>query len=145
MISYLLAAASTLLAAVYYWGIRQIPLLGMGDPVGPRFFPGLLCIALLFCVLLLLLEGRNKSAPRTFHASTLKPVLAALAVIGLYFMAFEELGYTLDTTLFLLVTMMWCHPKPRQAASVALLFPLASWYVFKYALSVPLPAGRLFS
>ncbi|MCL2896939.1 tripartite tricarboxylate transporter TctB family protein [Brenneria tiliae] len=145
MISTLLAAIAAIIVAVYYWGIRQIPLLGIGDPIGPRFFPGLLCIAMLLCALLLLLEGRKKSAARRPAADSLKPVLAAVAVIALYFLAFEPLGYLLDTLLFLAITMGWCHSKRLPAMLAALLFSVASWYLFKYALNVPLPAGRLFS
>ncbi|HEY0208049.1 tripartite tricarboxylate transporter TctB family protein [Acerihabitans sp.] len=145
MISLMLAAAAAILAACYYWGIQRIPLMGIGDPIGPRFFPGLLCIAMLFCALLLLLEGLKNPAPRHKAGGSLKPVLAAVAVIALYFMAFERLGYLLDTLLFLVITMGWCHPKRGHAVLVAVIFSLASWYLFKYALDVQLPAGRLFS
>lgn len=143
--SYLLALAGIIITTVYYWGIQAIPQLSMGDPLGPRAFPQLLCIAMLFSCLLLLLEGRKKMASRPALSGSFTPVLAALVVIALYFIGFKPLGYVVDTTLFLLLTMGWCHPKRRQAVTVAILFPIASWYLFRELLDVPLPGGLLFS
>lgn len=147
-----LGLSAIVLALLYAIGISQIPLLGFGDPLGPKLLPMFLAGAFAIVGLALLVEGRSVAGLRGdfgrfrgFIKSRDFATVAAVAVwTALYFAAFSYLGYLLSTMLFLSVLMTAAHKGRRAVAiSVALLFSIGSYLLFALVFGVPLPRGLL--
>ena len=140
-----------IIAAAYLYATTLIPSLEIGDPLGPKAFPRLLGIFLLIAAGLLFLEmwkdRRAKVAPPA--EGELAPwrytglILAITVWTGLYYVAFERLGYIVATAIYLLALMAWFH-RGKWVANVltALLFSGLSYWMF-VALDVRLPQGIL--
>jgi putative tricarboxylic transport membrane protein len=140
-----------IIAAAYLYATTLIPSLEIGDPLGPKAFPRLLGIFLLIAAALLFLEmwkdRRVTAAPQP--GSELEPwrfvglILAITVWTGLYYVAFERLGYIVATAIYLLALMAWFH-RGKWVANVltALLFSGLSYWMF-VALDVRLPQGIL--
>lgn len=152
MINLALAAASFLIAGLYTFGIFQIPLLGFGDPLGPRLFPSILAGSLVLIGIALLVEGRSLQTLRADHArftayvreTDFRIVAAVVVWTGLYFAAFAPLGYLLSTAVFLLGLILTFHRGSRPVgAGVAVLFATGSYFLFAGLFGVPLPRGIL--
>lgn len=147
-----LGLSAIVLALLYAIGISQIPLLGFGDPLGPKLLPMFLAGALGIVGLALLVEGRSVAGLsggfdrfRGFIKSRDFAIVAAVAIwTALYFSAFSYLGYLLSTALFLSVLMALAHRGRRSVAiSVALSFSIGSYLLFAQVFGVPLPRGLL--
>ena len=139
------------LAAVYFYATAQIPTLEIGDPLGPKAFPRLLGIGLLITAALLFMEiWRARKAPPQQAGSAPagdRPhwkVLGAIVLwTGVYFGAFQALGFILATTAYLLALMAYFN-RGKWIANVltCVLFSVLSYLMFKY-LGVSLPQGVL--
>lgn len=147
-----LGLGAFLIAGLYALGILQIPLLGFGDPLGPRLFPSILSVALVLVGMTLLIEGRSLNSLRADYArfsayisGTDFRIVASVAIwLGLYFAAFARLGYLLSTAIFLLGLIIVFHKSNRvTGASVAILFATGSYFLFAGLFGVPLPRGIL--
>lgn len=145
------------LAAVYYHATSQIPVLDIGDPLGPRAFPRLLVVCLLATAALLLveilkaryrsLEGSAGAMPEDGARSRRHFLLIGAVVVwtALYFAVFETLGYLVATAVYLFAMMAWLHRGHWVAnALTALLFTLCSYVLFVKVLTVNLAKGILF-
>ena len=143
---------SILIAAVYFYATAQIPSLEIGDPLGPKAFPRLLGIALLFAVGLLFFEilrarkvqsASDERRPREDgrHYFVVGGVVIWTAV---YLAVFEWLGYVIATTIYLLGMMVYFH-KGKWLANVltAVLFCAISYVLFTKVLGVTLARGLL--
>ena len=138
-------------AAVYLYATTLIPTLEIGDPLGPKAFPRLLGICLLIGAGLLFIEvwkERKAPVPQASggEASTwrhLGMVMGVSVGTGIYYAAFEPLGYIVSTATYLLALMAWFN-RGKWAANVlsAVLFSVLSYIMFKY-LDVALPKGWL--
>ncbi len=151
MLNTLLATVALLVAAIYGYGIAQLPAIAISDPLGPRAFPILLAVALVFTAGLLLAEGRKnrdwQGGIKTLASSLrtdAKIVVPAALWLALYFIAFEPLGYLLSTAIFLLGMMTAVH-NGRHSTSiiVALGFAIVSYALFAGVFAAPLPRGIL--
>ena len=140
---------SIIIAVVYLYGTEQIPSLQIGDPLGPKAFPRLLGAFLLIAAGLLFLEiwkDRKARAAQPGEDETAAWrhawVIAAVTVwTGLYYAAFNTLGYIVATTLYLLAMMAWFNRGKWAANSLtALLFCVLSYIMF-VKLNVNLPRG----
>ena len=147
-----------LLAGVYLYATEQLPSLAIGDPLGPKAFPRLLAIGLLFTAVVLLLEiiraKREAQAPRVQAAreTPQDPIgRRAYVIVGLvavwtfvYFLVFERLGYVVATSIYLFVLMIrFNRGKWLANALTAVLFCAGSYYMFTALLGVTLPRGVL--
>ena len=140
-----------IIAAVYLYATTLIPSLEIGDPLGPKAFPRLLGVFLLIAAGLLFLEmlkdRKAKVAPPP--EGELAPwrhvglILAIAVWTGLYYAAFEPLGYIIATAIYLLALMAWFH-RGKWVANVltSVLFAGLSYWMF-VALDVRLPSGVL--
>lgn len=151
----IILACTVLVAVVYLYATTLIPTLAIGDPLGPKAFPRLLGIALLIACGFLALEmwrGRHEEAEAEKEKAAGEPlfegkVLAVLLVVvvwtGCYYLVFEDLGFVIATTLYLLPMMMWFNRR-RWLANVAsaALFSLFTYWLF-VKLEVRLPQGLL--
>jgi len=140
-----------IIAAAYLYATTLIPSLEIGDPLGPKAFPDLLGVCLLIAAGLLFLEmlkdHKAKVAPPP--EGEMAPwrhvgLIIAIAVwTGMYYAAFERLGYIISTAIYLLALMAWFH-RGKWVANVltAALFAGLSYWMF-VALDVRLPTGIL--
>ncbi len=138
-------------AGVYVYATAQIPSLDVGDPLGARAFPVLLGLGLFLTAGLLLVEmqraGKTARSPAKGEPEDRRHMLIIAAVTawtGLYYAVFEQLGYVLATTIFLLALMIYFN-RGKWIANVvtAILFSVASYLLFVKVLGVNLPGGIL--
>jgi putative tricarboxylic transport membrane protein len=137
------------IAAVYFYATTLIPTLEIGDPLGPKAFPRLLGACLLIAAGLFFLEmwrDRKVRAPQAPDSSSRDLrhiwIIAGVAVwMGIYYTAFEKLGYVVATTIFLVALMAWFN-RGRWLANVlsAVFFSILSFVMF-VKLDVNLPRG----
>ena len=142
-----------LLAGVYFYATEKLPSLEIGDPLGPKAFPRLLGIALLFTAVILLMEmirGR-KPAPASDVPARAPADRASYLIVGgvtvwtfLYFLVFEPLGYIIATSIYLLVlTSYFNRGKWTTNVLTSVLFSLGSYIMFVKLLGVNLARGIL--
>jgi putative tricarboxylic transport membrane protein len=147
----IILACTVILAVVYLYAAPKIPVLAIGDPLGPEAFPRLRGLALLIAAGMLALElwrNRDKSKESAPQAPRFEaPILLVLGVVviwtGLYFYFFEDLGYILATTFFLLPMTAWFH-RGKWLANIlsSVLFAVGTYFLF-LELEVRLPPGLL--
>lgn len=152
---YALAAISICLAAGYFAASFKLPTMMMGDPVGPRAFPMLIASGLALCGLLLAWEARHKNGQARSEAdlkanissnlSDLPLVLRATLWTGMYFLAFEHIGYLLATFIFLFGGIV-AFRRSRWSVSLAVAAgcSLGFYLIFVGLLGANLPFGSLF-
>lgn len=147
-----LGLTTFLIAGLYTVGILQIPLLGFGDPLGPRLLPSMLAAALAAVGVALLIEGRDLQTLRADYArfsayvrqTDFRIVASVVIWTGCYFAAFSPIGYLVSTAVFLLGLILVFHRGSRIAgAAVALLFAAGSYLLFSGLFGVALPRGIL--
>ena len=144
-------ACTILIAVVYLYATTLIPSLEIGDPLGPKAFPRLLGICLFIAAGLFALEmwrdHKAKVAPPAEGEMAPWRYAGMIAVItvwtGIYYAAFEPLGYVVSTLIYLLGLMAWFN-RGKWVANVATaaLFAGLSYWMF-VALDVRLPTGIL--
>src|SRR5688572_12756608 len=137
-----------IIAAVYLYATTLIPSLEIGDPLGPKAFPRLLGGALLIAAGLLFLEIlRASKQPKPAPGEELATwryagvIIAVTVWTGIYYAAFDKLGYILSTTIYLLALMAWFN-RGKWLANVltTVLFSALSYIMF-VKLDVNLPRG----
>ena len=138
------------LAAVYFYATAQIPVLEIGDTIGPKAFPALLGIALLVAAAMLFMEiWRARKAPQDKQQSDAvqRPSWGFLAAVvgwtAIYLAGFELLGFIVSTSIYLLVCTAYFN-RGKWVANIvtSILFSVFIYLMFKY-LGVNLPAGIL--
>ncbi len=144
-------ACTIIISVVYLYATTLIPSLEIGDPLGPKAFPRLLGAFLLIAAGLFALEmWRDHKAkvppPAEGEMAPWRHVgLIAVVTIGtgIYYAAFERLGYVVSTAVYLLALMAWFN-RGKWVANVltAVLFAGLSYWMF-VALDVRLPTGVL--
>jgi putative tricarboxylic transport membrane protein len=139
------------LAALYFYATAQIPVLEIGDTIGPKAFPTLLGIGLLVAAAMLAMEiWRGRKAPRDEQLSDApvqRPSWGFLAAVvawtAIYLAGFEFLGFIVSTSIYLLVcTAYFNRRKWVVNVATSVLFSVFIYLMFKY-LGVNLPAGIL--
>lgn len=147
-----LGVAAFVVCALYTFGILQIPLLGFGDPLGPRLLPSILAGALGLVGVALIVEGRSLAVLRAdaarfrayLRSQDFRVFAAVVAWTALYFAAFKPFGYLLSTAFFLLGLILTLHRGSRLAGTgVAVLFAVGSYFLFARVFGVPLARGIL--
>jgi putative tricarboxylic transport membrane protein len=146
------------LAAVYFYATAQIPTLEIGDPLGPKAFPRLLGIALIFTAGLLFVEilrERKQGAEKPSEAnaatdsggdgkSHVKMIVAVSAGTAAFFAVFEPLGYVLSSIFYLIGLTAYFHPgRWRTNILTTVLFCVGTYVLFNVVLGVNLPRGVL--
>lgn len=140
-----------IVAAVYLYATTLIPSLEIGDPLGPKAFPRLLGAFLLIAAGLLFLEiwkeRKQRGQPAGGSGADIwrhAGVIISVSIwTGLYYVAFDRLGYIVASAVYLLALMAWFN-RGKWIANVltAILFSGLSYWMF-VALDVNLPKGVL--
>lgn len=151
----IIALAVLALAGLYFYGISKIRVPSIVDALGPRTFPTMIGVGLVFAACLLFLETRSasrrsapKPAPKAGDDAEPPPQVGILAgvvvVTAVYFAAFEPVGYLLATSIYLLALTAYFNPRNRfVAASSSIGFACLTYFAFKELLGVRLPGGLL--
>lgn len=147
MVSRDAVAASALLLFAGLAAVESLRLLPLGivrNP-GPGFFPWWVSLALgLLALVLLGLSLVRGQATRADSDGRFLRVAGVLAVLAVYALALEFVGYPIAT--FALVVFMLRVTEPHRwpvALGIALLAAGGSYVLFALWLAVPLPAGFL--
>jgi putative tricarboxylic transport membrane protein len=140
---------TVLIAVIYLVASQQIPTLEIGDPLGPKAFPRLLGVALLLAAGLFgfeLWKDRGKKEEKTapvFDRQVMPVLAAVVAWTAVYYFVFNELGFVVATSVFLLPLMAYFN-RGKWIANVASAIGFSAliyWLFVK--LDVNLPSGIL--
>lgn len=151
----ILVACAAIGALGYLYLDYRMPRLQLGDPLGPRAFPALIGVLLLFSAGLLAFEtragvsripvpGKARDSAAAAGGSHVKVLLGMLAWTILYYAAFDPLGYVVSTPVYLFGLLCFFN-KDRHLANLAIAigFTAIAFGVFSQLLSVQLPQGPL--
>ena len=139
-------AASVLLVFAVVAAVESVRLLPLGvlrNP-GPGFYPWWVSLTLCALALVLLaqsLRARRAPSPAGGRGQGLK-VIGVLAVLAVYALVLDAVGYPLAT--FAVVLFMLRVTEPHRwpvALGIAVLAAGGSYVLFAVWLAVPLPAG----
>lgn len=119
-------------------------------PVGPEFFPRILCLAFFICCLILLVTNIIKKDDGT-KAPTISPLnkdmqkcILALVVIVIYALLWEVTGFLIATPPALFAMMMILGQRNyKTMALVAVCADLVIFCAFKFLLQIEMPMGFL--
>ena len=144
-----LALATAIFAAVYINATAAIVTPQLSDPVGPKAFPYLIGAALLVCAVGLFVEGlvlfrEPDAADSGFSLRDPRWRIAAgvMAWTLLYFLAFDDAGYLLATTVFLFgLIFVFDGRRLVRSALVSVIFSGVTYVLFNNYLDVFLPGG----
>lgn len=151
----IIAACATVLAGFYFWGIANIRVPRVGDPLGPRAFPIVIGTGLLIAAALLVLESRRgarqakaapkpEEAPEADEGPNVRVVAGAVGVTAIYYLAFEPLGFLISTTAYLGVLTLYFYKGSRFIALASSAgFALVTYLCFNKLLGARLPGGLL--
>ena len=148
----IILACTVILTLLYMYATTLIPVLAIGDPLGPKAFPWLLGIVMLIACGFLAWEiwgprrknNQEETATEPQFDGKVIPVLLVIVLwTGCYYLAFEQLGYVLATLIYLVPMMAWFN-RGRWIANIAsaALFAGLTYYMF-VELEVRLPQGVL--
>lgn len=135
-----LEGLALLVLAIGYWqGAHRVPPFGVRDVVGPSAFPTLLAGVLGIAGAALVISGRpEEKAPGGRPVQ----VAAVFALLALYALLFERLGFLLTTFLFLSGTIAVFAPAWKRRIPVfAAVLTAILWMLFGWGLGVTLPRG----
>ena len=123
-----------------------------GQKYGPSLFPRILGTGLILCGVLLVAQGvaaRRTSAPWITIApwvrepSRLGSFVLVLAMLLLYILASETVGFIPIALVFLGAMFLWFGVRPLTAVVTAIVATVAIHWFFALMLRVPLPRGLL--
>ena len=123
-----------------------------GQKYGPALFPRILGVGLIVCGVLLVRNGLAarhagaawvEVAPWVYEPWRLGSFLLVLAMLLLYIVASETIGFIPIALVFLGGLFLWLGVRPVTAVVTALAATIAIHWFFGSMLRVPLPRGLL--
>jgi putative tricarboxylic transport membrane protein len=135
-------ALLAILALAYGLAARRYTVSFVADPLGPRAAPWLLAALLLLCALVLL--ARPGTPPAWPGRDGLRRVGLAALAIAAYVALLDPLGFVLATALFVGALARIAGGPFLAGGAAGLVFATGLYYLFVFALDLPLPIGRLF-
>lgn len=112
------------------------------DPVGARLVPALIGVFVMGSCLVLAIRPRGRTVwpdPPTWAR-----LAATLATFIVYGYLLEPVGFIVATTLAFTAFALLFRGPPWRSLAAAVLFSLASYALFSWALDLYLPTGELF-
>ncbi|MDN5302249.1 MAG: putative tricarboxylic transport rane protein [Thermoanaerobacteraceae bacterium] len=144
---------SIILGVFYLIMTLRIPVLAVGDQVGPKLFPTIVAAIAIICgVGLLVAESRSKNKNEqkiSWDIQGQKDVYVRIAltiVAGLiYGFILDPLGYILSTIIFMLMVMFIINSARRilEKIGISVAFSVITYVVFATFLKLSLPRGIL--
>jgi putative tricarboxylic transport membrane protein len=140
------------LAGVTYFLAKDFPTGNIQEGMGARLFPLLLAIALATFSLLLILQGLRRNSAQTeissarawlainFGRNLIGPIII-IALLTLYLLVLERIGFLIATPIFLFLTMKFLGSRLKKSVTVAILLTAFMYAFFKILFDVPLPTA----
>lgn len=135
-----------LLALIALWDANRLRT-NYPDTVGS--YEGAIWMILMAILLLVAIAAINIRPPPPQERAEEEPLRLAqpvsiLALICIYIVGLDNLGFMISTSIFLIIYMIFISGlKPIMSIFISLLFSLVAAYIFDVLL-VPLPSGLLF-
>jgi putative tricarboxylic transport membrane protein len=123
-----------------------------GQKYGPSLFPRILGAGLILCGVALMRNGLAtrragapwvELAPWTHDPWRVTSFLLLLALLLVYILASETIGFIPIALVFLLALFVWLGVRPAAAILTAVVTTIAIHWFFSTMLRVPLPRGLL--
>ncbi|SFP59879.1 tripartite tricarboxylate transporter TctB family protein [Salibacterium halotolerans] len=132
---------------IYLLLTLQIPLSKTGNPHAPQYFPALIGTFLVIISSVYLAQEWKKRKEKLEELKGLltgrTPYLigSSLALILVYILLFERIGFLFSTMIFLTSMLFVVNGryKWKQNMAVGIIFSIMSWYAFAQLLQVSLP------
>ena len=123
---------------------RTLP--GQTD-IGPRAFPKVICVLLVICVIIMLVQELRKKEDEKPELFSVKWLIGVVTAFGFYFVL-PHLGFVFSAMIAIIIMEILLLNEPfkqaaRVAIPVAIIVPVVIQLVFGQLLKVPLPAGIL--
>lgn len=130
------------LAIAYGWAAQQWPEpFGASEAIGPETFPTLLAIVLaLASAYLVARPDPDAQWPR---GSTAAEILLSIAILVVYSLLLEPLGFVIATTLAVGALCWRMGARPVPALLTGLIGAIVVFFLFNNLLDLSLPAGLL--
>ncbi|AWG44359.1 tripartite tricarboxylate transporter TctB family protein (plasmid) [Priestia filamentosa] len=136
-----------IISLITFFSSLNLPKAKLGDPNGPMYFPLVISICLFtFSVIHLVQEcraqqTRNEHIERLLVGKTLALIGMILVLSIVYTLIFELVGFLFATIFYLGALLFTLNGKTKWKVNitVAVVFSLIIWYVFKELLSISLP------
>lgn len=124
------------------WAASQIPAGWLRNDPGPGFLP--MATGISFVVLGLVLAWQRTPHEGMPRGGALLRVAATVLAVAVYVAVFERAGFVLATAGFLIAQFLILGVRnPLLAIGLPLMATAAIYAVFRFGLSVPLPASRV--
>ena len=123
-----------------------------GQKYGPSLFPRILGVGVIICGVLIIVNGLRarragapwiEVAPWVYEPWRVGSFLLTLAMLLLYILVSETVGFILIALVFLGSLFVWLGVRPLTALVVTVVATLSIQYFFGTLLRVPLPRGWL--
>ena len=137
-----IAGTILLVVAVLYWWHAGSYAVSFGDPAGPSLFPRV--VAVPFGLLSLYLILRPDPDPMWLQWPQAARQVALLAVLVLYPLAIEPMGFPISTFLGTLLLAIILGATWLQAVLTGLGVGLGLFFLFDGFFGLPLPPGPIF-
>ena len=131
--------------AFVFYEASAIPLV-MKNDVGSAFFPKVISGAMMVvAVIRLVMALREKEGEAKASDSDLKGGWETILLLCVYVLAFQPVGFILDTIVFLFLEMLVLTPKEKRSlpllGGLSIVVPLIIYTLFVYVINTPLPKG----
>jgi putative tricarboxylic transport membrane protein len=123
-----------------------------GQKYGPALFPRILGVGIIVCGVILIMNGLQarragapwvEVAPWVHDPWRLTSFFLTLAMLLLYILASETVGFIPIAVIFLGALFLWLGVRPIPAVATTIIATLAIHWFFGSMLRVPLPRGWL--
>lgn len=123
-----------------------------GQKYGPSLFPRILGTGVIICGALIIMNGVRarragapwvEIAPWVYEPWRIGSFLLTLAMVLLYILVADTVGFILIALVFLGSLFLWLGVRPVTAVLTAVITTIAIQYFFGTLLRVPLPRGWL--
>lgn len=123
-----------------------------GQKYGPSLFPRILGTGVIICGALIIMNGLRarragapwvEVAPWVYEPWRVGSFLLTLAMVLLYILVAETVGFILIALVFLGSLFLWLGVRPVTAVLTAVITTISIQYFFGTLLRVPLPRGWL--
>ena len=123
-------------------GIKHV----MKNDVGSAFFPQIIAGAMIVVALIrLVMALREEEKEAKASDSDLKGGWETILLLCAYVLAFQPVGFILDTVVFLFLEMLVLTPKEKRSLPLlgilSVATPLVIYTLFVYVINTPLPKG----
>ena len=118
----------------------------MKNDVGSGFFPKVIAIAIIaVAAIRFIMALREKETENKASDSDMLGGWLTVALIGLYVIAFNTVGFIISTIIYLFAQILVLTPKEKRnwitISIISIVAPFALYTLFTHVISSPLPKG----